>query len=481
MLMIWHPVFAQAGEESQTSNLYESKYVKNKTVVVTVVSWNNHVGELNGVSTWKQGGYNYRKKRFSKKAENYPSSSFVGYPKHEINIESKDYLSFVREGATEELRLMKEAGIDVAAFDMLPMPEFDMRKPLTVTNTPFAHFLSFLEWEKAANNVQMKVCILADLKNVSSDYPRGRLLDEQQWIKNINYTLDYIAGLTSIWRISEKPVLFHFGSHLPGNRQFLNGSGDSAHYWIRIISTVRERDRDLFFVPDVRLYSEISLWERVADGLYVFGPAAPSERLVDLNEKLSNKTRKVGVWSVSPGYYSPKLKVFTEPSFERIHDFYMNAIDRNVSVINLLTWNDYYERTDIRPTKLKGRALLELFGFYNRWYKSGIKPKLENSKIIIAYPASIPRTVSSRGPNWGDGGKEYKPNIYYWSNLESKVDIELLGIGKFDLSKGLSMGELGYMKPGELVIHYKGKEYKYPASISVENESENLDYRYIVI
>jgi hypothetical protein len=219
----------------------------------------------------------------------------------------------------------------------------------------------------------------------------------------------------------------------------------------------------------------------------MFAPASPATFMVDEQTIMSNYFSIPFMWSVSPGYYNATVNAYTEPDFRRIHDTYLAAIKAGAKFMNVLTWNDFGEDTDIAPSADKGHSLLDIFTYYNQWFKSGKQPPVITDKVIISYPMRIPSEVHTKSPVFGGGrwvAPPYTPKVFYWANIKSGRTLEVSGVGKVELPSGLSMGEIGVANPGSIVARLGSQSTQLPAikSTAVESQrkgSGGLEYRYI--
>ena len=464
--------------------------VDGRQVVVTVLSWYSPLGALNGSKWWRQNGYNYKGAKASKGIMNYPLAPEISLPVKEPQVGSREFHALQYQAALEDLRQMQIAGFDVAAFDMPPMPAFDSAKPLDSSNVPFTHYETFLQWLKAGEVVGMKVALFTDFINQSADYPKGYILGADEWIKVLGGALDNLGQSSALWRLNGRPVVIHFGTDASTAETGL-GADKPDGGWQYVLKTLRERGRSFYFIADIRphLYGGPSEWSRIADAVHMFAPASPTSFMTEKQTELSATFTVPYMWSVSPGYYNSGVEAYTEPDFRRIHETYLAAMKAGAKLMNVMTWNDFGEDTDIAPSANKGRALLNIFSYYNNWFKSGVQPVLKADEVILAYPARIPTKVHTRSPAYGLGkwvAPTYTPKVFYWANIKTGRTLEVVGVGKVDLPSGLSMGEVGVATPSPLFVNLGAYSMKLPVIARISEESQQkkeggLEYRYLSI
>ena len=476
-----------------------------REVLVSVMCWNTPLGSLNGARQWQVNGYNYERQRSGESAANYPLPPDVNFPRTLV-VGTDEYYALQYKAALIDLARMKGASFDTALFDMLPMPIYDPSQPISSTNAPLTHFRTFLEWLRAAEVTGMKAGIFADVQNKSGDHPQGYKLNTAEWTRDLIGAVDAVKDAKALWRIGEKPAVIHFGASIKaGNSPPVRGAPEPDGGWRSVLKSVRDAGREFYFIADIRpLDADIQAWNSIADAVYSFAPAGPKNYFADIHPYLMEKIFTVPfMWVVSPGYYNPGLRAYTEPDFERIHRTYTAAMKANASKIQVLTWNDFGEDTDIAPSANKGDCLLTVFGYYNRWFKSGIQPKADTDTIIIAYPVAIPANVQSKPPAWGDAKRNqekyavdkavtalspawgdwiapaYSPKIFYWANIRTSQTLSVNGTS-ITLPQGLSMGELGTLAPGPVAAVIGEKTVDLPPVIQVSDERESgLRFRYV--
>jgi hypothetical protein len=186
-----------------------------------------------------------------------------------------------------------------------------------------------------------------------------------------------------------------------------------------------------------------------------------------------------------------------EPDFRRIHDTYAAAIDVGAKWIQVLTWNDFAEDTDILPSKNKGRALLDVFAYYNTWFKTGVQPVPVENKVVISYPLRVPEHVVTKAPAYRRRNKDlfpvpervaappYAPKVKYWAHIKTPVSLEVIGVGKAVFDKpGLWIGEVGAIAPGSVAVRLGGVSMELPPVMRTEREefrtgAGGLEHRYV--
>ena len=451
--------------------------------------------------------FGHLNKMNSKDLRNFPLP-LARIPAERPKADSAEERAMINEFARIHLGLMKKLGVDTVLYDMLPVPDYDPAKPLDSWNTPFMRFPLFLDRLKIAGELGLKMAIFADVANLSSRYPKRRALTVDEWIKVLDSALKMSVNHPAYQWEKGRPLLVHFGSDsfygksdAPDKNAPLPDCG-----WRNILAGLRQKGQQFYFVADIRPSRIDWMWDDIADGAYLFSPSGPTEFLVEYQSHTMKRLKKIPFfWSVSCGNMRGG-RTFTQPDFGRIHAIYDAAIRAGVSKMILTTWNDLNEDHDIWPSCNKGSELLDIFRFYNRWFKSGKMPEIEEEKIVLAWPLRSPEKITSfSGHLWSrllpesPGSKiiteaappynvyrkeQFYPRIFFWSLLKKPRTLELCG-RKYALPAGVYFGscvfDLG-RNPKEIPVsaRVQNDRIQLPAiqRVPVEFKNGGLEHRY---
>ena len=85
---------------------------------------------------------------------------------------------------------------------------------------------------------------------------------------------------------------------------------------------------------------------------------------------------------VSPQDMRPKDLCFWESRGSLLfRTMWQEAIDRGADWVQVITWNDYSESTEIAPSTETGFAFSDLTAFYIAWFKTGRQPLITRDAI----------------------------------------------------------------------------------------------------
>jgi hypothetical protein len=395
-----------------------------------------------------------------------------------------------RTAAVKEIGRMRSAGIDGVLFDMLPRVSFDpsLFDPQDWSTHPTENFALFHEWLEAARSVSanFKVGLFLDVKQASAENPRGEVPTAERWAQIINTLVATYGSHPNVLRIHNKVAVFHFGTHTP-----LRGASGWSGGWDAVFESLRKSRSNIYFVADVRPAGEdnVARWLGVSDAVHLFAPGAPISFGTAYQATLARNATRLGkdlVWSVAMGYYVPE-KWYGPPLFERYDHLWRSAIAARVDTVQILTWNDVAEATDIWKSDLNSDIRLKLTRFYADAFRKGAIEAPTDTRIYVACPVQIHNKATATVPAW-PRWKSDKRSIdacFYWGTSGiGDIAISIEGVGSANIGPGISMGELGTIKaPGPLWLRARtrtGEVFRKQtrAIQSGASSRENLHYFY---
>jgi len=74
---------------------------------------------------------------------------------------------------------------------------------------------------------------------------------------------------------------------------------------------------------------------------------------------------------------------------EAVRAAWKRAIDDKAEYVQLVTWNDYSESTQIAPSRSHGTAFLDLTRYYAQWFHTGKKPEITSDEIVLTHRTQL--------------------------------------------------------------------------------------------
>jgi hypothetical protein len=159
---------------------------------------------------------------------------------------------------------------------------------------------------------------------------------------------------------------------------------------------------------------------------------------------LAGKKWCAPVWAQD---FRPKVGIYGEANnSELFRDSWSMAIKDKADYVQMLTWNDYTESSEIRPSTGTQYSFYDIAAYYIAWYKTGLEPKIVRD--VLYYFHRIESTDSQT-----TGALQKAPMKRLWGS-RSYNDIELLGF---------------LTAPGQLEIEIGGKTYSSQVSAGLSS------------
>ncbi|MFT2090330.1 glycoside hydrolase family 71 protein [Paraglaciecola sp. 2405UD69-4] len=148
---------------------------------------------------------------------------------------------------------------------------------------------------------------------------------------------------------------------------------------------------------------------------------------------------------VAPQDSRPKSAIYTEAgNSDAYRSMWESAIQGKADWVQIITWNDYSESSQVAPATQTGYSFYDLTSYYINWFKSGSPPKIEKDIVFGFYREHHTEAVLS--------GKVQTKEFKVVGGNSPKNEIELLAF---------------LTSPGILEIEINGKQYRQEATYGV--------------
>ena len=134
-------------------------------------------------------------------------------------------------------------------------------------------------------------------------------------------------------------------------------------------------------------------FQSVSVGLSHWGSRDPLSAIdPTLTQALTKARSSVSIWMqpITTQDMRPKDAIFWEArNTEAFRAAWMKAISDDVSWIDLITWNDYSEATEIEPSSGTQFLFYDLAAYYISWFRSGHAPEIMRDAIFYSHRNQI--------------------------------------------------------------------------------------------
>jgi hypothetical protein len=214
---------------------------------------------------------------------------------------------------------------------------------------------------------------------------------------NSSATADPVTLANSILQLASGPT----GSslyRLPDGRlvispfkpegEAVNGDKGVA-FWKKVITTLESNGETVAFVPCFLNYSaNVAAYNPFSYGFSNWG-----NRSVATNSTLSgsindahNTYGKIWMQPVSLQDSRPNQSIYDEAdNTENFRTTWDAAINNGADWVQIPTWNDYSENTQIAPSMNIGWSPLDLTSYYLSWYKTGVQPQIKRDVVYLSH------------------------------------------------------------------------------------------------
>jgi hypothetical protein len=342
--------------------------------------------------------------------ENGKFSIMGGYlrerPIPRVHIIMKDW-EF--EDACWEVRMAINAGLDGFCIDLL-----DDEGP---------HWQRTLNIIKAAESVDHRFFIIPmpDMDGMLAEHPE-RLIP-------------------MVRKLSKESSIYR----LPDGRLVLspyNAQNRPVPWWQEQLAKLRAEGINVAFFPCMQFLDQH--WSEFLPscyGLTEWGDRTVQAVLSTPNHvKSAHASGKLWMMPVSPQDMRPKDGIAREAENTKLYrTMWDQAISEDADWVQVITWNDYSESTEIEPSTQTGYAFYDLTAYYVALFKTGIHPSIRRDAIIAVYrtqTTDAEMTLQKQGCVFIPAGSECNR-------------IEMLAFLTFPATMTINIGDKHFELPGQ--------------------------------
>ncbi len=190
---------------------------------------------------------------------------------------------------------------------------------------------------------------------------------------------------------------------------------------------------------------------------------------LDNNSREVKKRGKQWVASIWPQDFRPKSGTFVESrNSDLLRDAWRRVIAHNDDFINLLTWNDYSEGSEIRPSTSIGYSFYDLSAYYIHWLKTGAPPKIIRDALYYFHRINLVGETTLLRQD-----RPFKPPFGPAATNEIEVVSFLTGSGRIEIETGSET--IAYEAPAGLSAYRAPARFGRPKFALIKDGKKVID------
>jgi hypothetical protein len=153
--------------------------------------------------------------------------------------------------------------------------------------------------------------------------------------------------------------------------------------WRAVLDGLSRGGVEVFFVPTFLDYRKTFDYADLIDGASMWGVDRPAE--IQILERVARQVKAAGkTWAsvVWPQDFRPHNHWFAESgNSELFRKSWESARAIDSDIVNICTWNDYSEGSEIRPSTSIQYAFYDLAAYYIEWFKTNTMPAIKSDLL----------------------------------------------------------------------------------------------------
>jgi hypothetical protein len=170
---------------------------------------------------------------------------------------------------------------------------------------------------------------------------------------------------------------------------------NSAAWWQSVLTQLAAKNIRVAFVPVFQGWeASAPSFAPISSGFSDWGGATPYAEgfMVGYPAEAMNKYKKIFMMPVDPQQFRPKNYMYYEASNSgAFRSGWNSAIQGRSGWVQLVTWNDFSESSEVQPitdTSLRrdiGTGFYNLTGYYSAWFNTRVQPKITHDVLYFFY------------------------------------------------------------------------------------------------
>lgn len=264
-----------------------------------------------------------------------------------------------------EIRTARDAGIDGFSLNII-----------TLSETPNSQSPVAANMMTAAQNVGgFPIMLMADMTGELGDVDPTRFVDE----------LSRYTGSPAAFRLADGRLVI----------SAFSAEERDVDWWSQVITIFGERGERVALVPT--FLDPVASMDAFAPISYAMGdwggrnptfvPVADAG--ADTAPALIRRARELGVRWMQPVAVQdarPRMSVYDEAANSTtMRQSWQVALEQGADWVQIVTWNDYSEGTQIAPSVHNEYALLDLTSYFLSVYKTGSAPRILRDTVYLSH------------------------------------------------------------------------------------------------
>lgn len=308
-----------------------------------------------------------------------------------LPVEIKTDANWRLSNAQQEVRLAIARGITGFSIDVM--------SPKEVTG-PDTHLQLLLRAAQSVDS-RFKILVMPDMSALKSD--SGTVVK----------IITAVAPSPAAYRLEDGRLAV----------SAFNASVNSADWWAGVFAQLKPHGISVAFVPTFLGWKgQAAAFAPISYGFADWGTAtAHAADAMKGDPDLAHRTGKIYMMPVDPQQYRPKGSIYWEAgNSAAFRNAWMSAINGGADWVQLVTWSDFSESSEIEPytdATLRtdiGTGFYDLNAFYATWFLTGKQPAITHDVLYYFY---------RREPSNAVGTAQTAPNKIVNSSPEDNIEM----------------------------------------------------------
>jgi len=168
----------------------------------------------------------------------------------------------------------------------------------------------------------------------------------------------------------------------------------TAKWWKEFIDAMAAKGVKICLVPVFQAWwNYTEEFGPISEGFSDWGCGTNTEEVTDGRKRSPQHCHKLGkLWMspVRPQDFRPKSQVAWESdNSELFRNMWDTAISGDSEWVQLVTWSDYSEASEIMPSTGTQYSFYDLSAYYVSWFKEGEPPKIVKDELVYFYRSQL--------------------------------------------------------------------------------------------